>query len=115
MASNDSGGFGAAGKPAQSLATRIPLAIRVVVAAVAMVIGAALASFCTIMAVFQYGGGFLADEPRLPLLALYTLGIPVCLTIPIITWWFLLPRARWFGIAALVLTEAAWILLTAFF
>src|SRR4051812_935319 len=89
---------------------RLPLAVRATIATITLVAGAVTAFSSGMMAVLQHGGGFLSTSPSRLWLAIYTLGALAGLLIPILVWWRLLPRARWWGPAVMALVTTLYII-----
>lgn len=77
-----------------------------IIAGILMVAGAFLAFACSFMAALLYGGGYPAHSPWERYFTLYCAGIVASIAVPSITWWLLLPRVRWLGLAALMAFEA---------
>ncbi|WP_433792957.1 hypothetical protein [Actinoplanes sp. CA-252034] len=82
------------------------------IAGALMAVGAVGGFACGFMALVQYGGGRFAEDPWQLWFALYSIGALACLAGPVTAWWFLLPRARWWGIAAMAAATVIWIRLT---
>ncbi|MFI7597926.1 hypothetical protein [Actinoplanes sp. NPDC049681] len=89
---------------------RVPLWVRVITASILMVVGEFLATACSVEASWQYDGGYFSDHPWKLWFTLACAGVVASLAVPSVAWWFLLPRVRWLGPAALVSLQAAWIL-----
>ncbi|MEV8506134.1 hypothetical protein AB0368_15065 [Actinoplanes sp. NPDC051475] len=81
-----------------------------IIAVILMVVGEFLATACSVEASWQYDGGIFSDRPWEFWFALACAGVVASLAVPSVTWWLLLPRVRWFGPAALVALQGAWIL-----
>jgi hypothetical protein len=90
---------------------RLPVAVRATIATITLIGGAVAAFSSGVMAMLQYGGGLLSTTPWDPWLAIYTLGALAGLIIPILVWWYLLPRARWWGVAVMALVTTLYILI----
>jgi hypothetical protein len=74
-----------------------------------MAVGAYLAAAFSFIAAIQYGGGPLSKHPWELWVTLSCAGVVACIAVPSIAWWLLLPRARWFGPAALLALQTVWI------
>ena len=89
---------------------RMPLPVRLIIAGFLVVVGAFCATACTLVATFQYRGGYLAEDPWELWFTLACTGAVASFAVPSIAWWFLLPRVRWLGTAALLALPVVWIL-----
>ncbi|GIE78577.1 hypothetical protein Aph02nite_45270 [Actinoplanes philippinensis] len=96
--------------PATGRGVRIPLPARIIIAVILTVAGEFLATACSLIASWQYDGGFFSDHPWQLWFALACAGVVACLAVPGIAWWLLLPRVRRLGPILLVAVQTAWIL-----
>ena len=86
----------------QGTLSRLPLIIRVVAALLAAAAGGVVGVVCFVSTMFQANGGFLAKEPRQPLLILFALATLTCIAIPATIWRLMLPRHPWWGLVLVI-------------
>ncbi|MEV6596612.1 hypothetical protein AB0M36_07045 [Actinoplanes sp. NPDC051346] len=94
---------------ASDVTQRLPLPVRVIIASILMAVGAYFAAAFSFVAALNYGGGPISYHPWKLWFTLFCAGVVACIAVPSIAWWLLLPRARWFGPAALLALQTIWI------
>jgi hypothetical protein len=96
--------------PVSKPRARILLALRIIAAAVVTYLGG-LFLLGSAWAAWWASTGFMGTRAEPWEAAVYVSGAVLCLAIPSMAWWFLFPRARWWGAPTVLLIAAAHLLL----